>query len=317
MYFCTVADSRFILETITLFESLVRQTDDSRSALSFTVLCLDERAIEICKKTDGRIHTVSLSELNDTELLAVQSTRKISEFARTSKASLVCHLLGKMPKDEILTFIDSDICYYSDPSIVLQDKDTWSVLMTSHWFTEDKKETEKKVGIYNSGFICFKNDAIGKKCADSWREDCIAWCFDRIEEGRFTDQFYLEKWIREFNPLKVSTNKGLNVGTWNIDRFAITKKKFLTAKEIFVDGEPLVCYHFHGLNLYINGKNKIKAYPATVHHKNIYEIYIKSMQEVYDRIRAFEPVFSFRFSPKPGILRVIKQIIFRWWKNLR
>lgn len=315
LYFCTVADARFIVDTITLFESLVRHIDDSRNTLSFTVLCLDERAVELCKKMDSRIHTVSLSELNDTELLATQSARKVSEFAQTSKASFVCYLLGKMPQDEILTFTDSDICYYSDPSVVLQDADTWSVLMTSHWFTQDKKELEEKVGIYNSGFICFKNDAVGKKCAESWRKDCIAWCFNRTGEGRFTDQFYLEKWIREFSPLEVSTNKGLNLGTWNIDRFAITGKKSGTAEEILVGGDPLVCYHFHGLKLYLRGNN-IKAYPVTVHHKNIYKIYIRNMQKVYDRIRAFEPTFSFRFSPNPGILRVIKQIVFRWRKNI-
>jgi len=308
LFYCTVADSRFILETITLFRSLLK-TADTLTDISFTVLCLDERAQDICLKTDPRIKTLLLSDINDPELMATQKNRKVSEFAQTSKASLVCHLLNNMSPGAILTFIDSDIYYFSDPVVTLKDKDVWSIMITSHWFSEKKKELEKKVGIYNSGFICFKNDSVGRNCAAVWRKDCIEWCFNRVDiAGKFTDQFYLEKWPHLFKPLVVSTNKGLNVGTWNADRFKITLNQ--------VDGDTLVCFHFHGLKLYLD-KNNIKAYPITVGNKNIYRVYIHALQEVYDEIKRYEPDFPFRFSENPGRMRVLKQIITRWYRDIR
>lgn len=304
LYFCTVADSRFILETFTLFKSILA-TKNPQDTVFFWVLCLDERAVSMCKDMNMGIKTMSLKELNDTELMTTQSSRKISEFAQTSKASFVCKILPTIPSHEVITFIDSDVYYYTDPKVVLKNKEEWSILITSHWFSESKKDLEKKVGIYNSGFICFKNDTVGNKCAQDWRRDCIEWCFNRVTEtGKFTDQFYLEKWVKNYTPLQISDNKGLNIGTWNIDRFPITKN-------LMVENNKLICYHFHGLKLYLS-KNKIKAYPVTVHNKEIYSLYIKAMQEVYDMMRKIDSNFPFRFAQNPGMLRIVKQKAFKF-----
>ncbi len=314
LYFCTVSDSKFALETMALFRSLNDQAGRSGKTTSLSVLCLDDEAVKLYNKLDRNIKTVTLADLSDPELLRTRNLRKHGEFAQTSKASLVCHLLETMPQGEVLSFVDSDIYYFSNPGAMLEHDGEWSVLVTSHWFTEAEKHRAKSFGTYNSGFVCFRNDDIGRKYAALWREKCIEWCFNRVEEGKFTDQYYLENWPQD-KAVKVSSLKGLNVGTWNLHRFKLEAPDKSNPKMIFVDGEPLISYHFHGLKLYLSG-GKIKAYPVTVHNKEIYSEFIQELQSLYEKIHTIEPSLIFRFSEKPGVPRVMKQIIFRWFQKL-
>jgi len=173
LYFCTVADSRFILETVALYDSLEREALHFGEYINFWVLCIDDLAVETFKKINTNIQTISLSSLNDKELLSIKNSRKTGEFAQTSKSSLVIYLLEKLDSSCILTFVDSDIYFYTNPALVFEDNGDWSVLITNHWFTEKKKGFAKKVGIYNSGLISFKNNDDGKKCAELWRQQCI------------------------------------------------------------------------------------------------------------------------------------------------
>jgi len=294
LYFCTVSDSKFALETIALFNSLERESVSSNHEIDFTVLCLDNEAVEIYKKINPKIKTITLENLNDTELIKTKGSRKHGEFAQTSKAPLVCYLLNKIPSEEILVFVDSDIYFYSDPISSVVDSDNWSVLITSHWFTPDKNDLAKAVGIYNSGLVYFKNDNIGKEFAKIWRKQCIDWCYARIENGKYTDQLYLDKWPEISERVWVSRDRGLNVGTWNL--------KGLTT--------PLICYHFHGLKLYFSN-GKIRAYPITIHDKKIYEKYITELQTIYEKIISVGLKPTLRFSPHPGIMRIIKQKLFK------
>lgn len=314
LYFCTVSDSKFVLETTALFNSLKRETQKINQTVSLTVLCLDDLSYTLYPKINNQIKVVSLKDLNDPELMQTKSSRKHGEFAQTSKASLVCYLLKKMPPNAVLSFVDSDIYYYGNPGAMLEQDKDWSVLITTHWFTEAKKLLSTKVGTYNSGFVCFKNDDTGKKYAKLWRENCIEWCFNRFEKDKFTDQFYLEHWPKN-KLVKVSSHKGINMGTWNLHRFKISIKKKVDDDIIFVDEMPLISYHFHGLKLYLNN-GKIKAYPVTVHHKIIYQKFIDELQKTYNTIHAIDPSLSFRFSPHPGILRIIKQIFFRLFETI-
>lgn len=311
IYFCTVADARFVLETTALYNSLAREALRFNRHLIFWVLCIDDTSMSIFKKINSNIQTISLSSLNDQELLSVKNSRKVGEFAQTSKASLVNYLLKKMAPSRILTFVDSDIYFFTDPVLTYENNTRWSVLITPHWFTGKKKGFAKKVGIYNSGLVCFRNDNDGRDCAKLWRRQCIDWCFNRTEDGKFTDQFYLEEWVKKYDSVRVTQRKNVNVGNWSIDGLSIKLKN----KKIFVNNEPLVCYHFHGLMLYLNKKGRIKSYPVTVHHKGIYGIYIDELQKIYEKIHGIDASLEFRFAPNPGMLRIVKQIIFRCLKE--
>ena len=63
---------------------------------------------------------------------------------------------------------------------------------------------EEKYGKFNVGILGFRNDAEGLRCLRAWRAQCNAWCHDRIEDGKFADQKYLDTWPEAFRTLVVS-----------------------------------------------------------------------------------------------------------------
>ena len=72
-----------------------------------------------------------------------------------------------------------------------------------------------------------------------WRDRCLEWCFNRVEEGRFGDQKYLDSWPDLFSEsVHVLTQKERTVAPWNIDYLSACKGKL----------NP-VFYHFHGFRI--------------------------------------------------------------------
>lgn len=69
-------------------------------------------------------------------------------------------------------YIDSDICFYADPKLVIDAVHGKSVGICTHKHMPFQK-SNKDVGYYNVGVIYFKNDAIGKKCAQWWSDVCL------------------------------------------------------------------------------------------------------------------------------------------------
>jgi hypothetical protein len=53
-----------------------------------------------------------------------------------------------------------------------------------------------------------------------WQSQCIEWCFNRSEDGKFGDQKYLDSWPEDFpDEIHVLDNPGLIQGPWNARRF--------------------------------------------------------------------------------------------------
>ena len=50
-----------------------------------------------------------------------------------------------------------------------------------------------------------------------------------------------------------------------------------------------------------------------IYDKKIYDIYVQSLQKAHDKLLSLDPNWKYSMSPNPGILRIIKQIV---WKKL-
>ena len=104
-------------------------------------------------------------------------------------------------------------------------------------------------------------------------------------------------------------NKGVNLSTWNIENYKIIRK---SDGNIRVDNEPLICYHFHGLKLYLNGTNRLRAYPITVFHIFIYKKCLEGLQDAYTVLQQHDPSWKYGTLPRLHILRIIKQRAFAY-----
>ena len=241
-HYCTYFDQNYLVRGLTLYRSLRRHDE---SAVLW-VLCLDDAThatLDGLALDDLRPVRLADLEAADPGLALVKPSRSRIEYYFTLTPALPLHLFRQQPRIEMLTYLDSDLCFYSDPDPVFQEMRTDSVLIIGHRFPAHLRHLEIH-GVFNVGFLSFRNDARGLAVLQRWRAQCIEWCFDRVEPGRFADQKYLDEWP-SLPGVHVLRHPGAGLAPWNWPRFSID----VSGGGIRVDGEPLVFFHFHGLKL--------------------------------------------------------------------
>ncbi len=252
--------------------------------------------------------------MNNTALESLRDSRSRGEFAFTAKSNYAAYLVNKnfIKEGESFIWADADVMFFSSAQHIFDTAmRQYSIAITPHNFSHSGATRALKVGRYNAGLIFFKVNDDSRTCIRGWAARCIEWCFNRYEDGKFADQMYLDTWQKEYKNVYDLPDKGVNLGTWNIDRYTITKNP---VGQYLVDGEPLVCYHFHGFKAYETNSGIIKSLPVSVYHNGIYREYMEALQKVYAQIGTLHSSFSSGLIEKPSLFKILKQKV---QKNLR
>jgi hypothetical protein len=209
------------------------------------MLCLDDWSFEfIVQLDDANLVPIRLSQLehDDPEFFAAKSNRSLIEYYFTCTPILPLYILRKFPHIDRITYLDADLFFFSSLDPVFKEISGSSISIIEHRFAPHVEEFLEN-GRFNVGFLSFRNDEEGRRCLQTWRSQCIAWCYDRVEADRFADQKYLDVWPEEFHSVKIVEHKGANVAPWNIGRYTLSERQ----GHAYVDELPLVFYHFHSL----------------------------------------------------------------------
>ena len=212
-------------------------------------------------------------------------------------------MLRNNPEIDLITYLDADLFFYSDPTPLINEMDHHSISITVHNFPEYR--TLPTTGKYNVGWLSFRRDAEGIRCLKWWREKCIDWCYERFEGGKYADQLYLDEWPNAFHGVKVLEHKGANVAAWNIGNYAVSE----TNGQIMVSGFPLIFYHFHGFKqitrfIYNTNLGLTFRSPSRLLKNEIFKPYIMKLKE-----------YSLNLNPTASIRK--KQLRSRWLQFLR
>jgi hypothetical protein len=279
--FCTLFDSNYLSRGLAMFNSLIQHCPNS----NLFIICLDDILYQyLLDKQLAGITPIQLKEVEAfyKELEPAKQNRSYVEYIFTLSPIIALYVLEKYPKIKMVTTLDADIYFFSDPSVLFEGEDSFSVAVTPHRFNKNKRFMEK-YGKYNVSFQSFKNDEIGISCLKKWKNDCIDWCYDRYEVNKFADQKYLDEWDKLFPNVK-EFKIGSGVAPWNIKNNDLTLD--LDGNLLYRD-EPLIFYHFNGLrNLHDNylslspvgcvviKRNKIIKY--------LYSKYVNELAEIPD-----------------------------------
>ncbi|MCI5164705.1 MAG: glycosyl transferase [Candidatus Electrothrix sp. GM3_4] len=239
--FCTLFDHRYLDRGLALYESIERYCD----CFQLWVLCMDDTCFEVLDAMNLQsMHLVKLGELEeeDPPLKKVKPQRTSVEYYFNCKPSLALYILKKSETATQVTYMDADIFFFASPEIIYDKLEGKSVAITPHHFAPEKKHLEK-FGKFNAGWLLFKRDENGLACLRWWRERCIEWCHDYIESDRFADQKYINRFASLFKGVWSVDNVGVNLAPWNISGKTISQQD----KNIYIDGERLIFYHFHNL----------------------------------------------------------------------
>lgn len=238
MKFCTKLDHFYLDRGIALYSSVRKQ----HPGAEIHVLALSREAADFLEsKSLPGLHVIRLETLiaSEPRLASVRPTRTDAEFAFTLTPFIVCEALKHCPGNEWVLYVDADMLFFGPVGEVLKNHQAADVLMSPHNFSDHMRE-QQRFGLFNTGFTAFRKSANGEKCVKWWASKCIEWCFDRLENGNFADQKYIEQFAKVVSSAVVLDHPGINCAPWN----ASGKRFSCESGQVLVDARPLLLYHF-------------------------------------------------------------------------
>lgn len=290
--FCTLFNSTYLSRGLALYESLSKNCKD----FHLYIFAFDQHCYDILNKLSlDRATIIALNDLEDEKLLAVKSSRTPGEYCWTCTPATIAYCIEIYHLD-LCTYIDADLLFFADPTILLEELgDKYSILITEHRYTQAYDQTITS-GKYCVQFISFKNDLSGLTALNWWKNACLDWCFNRVEDNKFGDQKYLDDWPQRFKGVKELKNLGGGVAPWNVQQYTFEKTddhiigKEIASHKIF----SLIFYHFHDFKY--GQKNIFLLANTYLLNKNVTELiyrpYITALNNVEEKIKEVSKIPS-------------------------
>ncbi|MEO5998772.1 MAG: hypothetical protein ABIN89_18525 [Chitinophagaceae bacterium] len=278
LHFATYFDSNYLTRGLALLHSLKQHT---KNPFTLYILALDKQVIiYFQKKNDINVVTINIDDLEDhfPELAEAKKNRSTVEYYFTLSPFLPSYILEKFDDIDQVTTMDADLYFFDDPALILESYPHASILITPHNFSPEMQYLEI-YGNYNVSFQSFKNNGEGWACLRDWKQKCLEWCHDYLDEinHRFADQKYLDSWKGRFDVRDIDI-PGAGLAPWNIEKYNYS----LRGKKVFVNGLPLIYFHFHHLRIFkgnfaVNGLRDYKVDVSQKAVKIIYHTYLKRL----------------------------------------
>ncbi len=287
--FCTLFNSAYLTRGLVLYHSLKSNCPD----FNLYVFAFDEKTYDFLKKKNyPNLIPVSLKEFEDSELLRVKSGRTAGEYCWTCTSSTILFCLNTFDLQNC-TYVDADLCFYSNPAILIDEMGDSSVLITEHRYSPQYDQSITS-GKYCVQFVCFKNNTEGLKVLNWWRNACIDWCYARVEDGKFGDQKYLDDWTTRFKGVHELQNLGGGLAPWNIQQYEFNTENNKVEGVERSGGKKFepVFFHFHSLKFFEKEIVLLSdsKYDLSKNVKDLfYKKYVKELCEQQEIVRKADP----------------------------
>lgn len=313
-YFCTLFDSGYLLKGLAMIRSLARFCP----GMKIHVLCMDAQTKYILDRLDMPfVHCIALTDVENEELLGAKADRGAAEYCWTLSSCFTWYVMQNYPEIDALTYVDADLLFYSDVQPLFDEIGNASIAIIEHRFTERLKDREVN-GRFCVEWDSFRRDEQGLACLSRWREQCIEWCYYRLEDGKMGDQKYLDEWPGRYSACHILMHPGAGIAPWNYAQYRFGKDG---AGNITVDGAPLIFYHFHQFQLLENGKfDRLSTFytsecpePAAV-----YDAYEAELESCLTDVRSVVPGFRSGLKPVSRVRgrRFVQQFVPMWAKEI-
>ncbi|WP_245441455.1 hypothetical protein [Rhizobium vallis] len=285
-----------------MIDSLMRQSPGSH----VFVLCMDRQTKEIVNRLDiAGVTCISLAEVETEELLQAKKTRGVAEYCWTLSPALPWHIFQNHPEIDLLTYLDSDLLFYSPTQPIFDEIRDSSIAIIEHRFAPRLRNREVN-GRFCVEWVTFRRSEEGMACLSRWRDQCIEWCYYRLEDGKMGDQKYLDEWPDRYKNCHIIEHPGAGVAPWNYEKHAFSVD---ATGAIIVDASPLIFYHFHQFQLLDNGGfDRLSTFYTSIcpEPNEVYLAYESALMQTLERVRKITPGFS-------GGLRSSRHVTRRRW----
>jgi hypothetical protein len=273
-HYATLFDGNYLPQGLALHSSLLRHGGE----FQLWILCVDKKSEQALRALNLKnVQLLPLNQFETQELREVRAHRTIGEYCWTLTPFIFPFVFQANPKIERLTYLDADTWLRKSPAPIFQELETSkkTVLITDHGYAPEY-DASATSGQYCVQFLTFYREGPGHLLQE-WQMQCLEWCFNRVEEGKFGDQKYLDEWPIKYPQLvHVLQKEHLTLAPWNATRFPYGNS---------------VLWHFHGLRLSKNHESGVQHvnlsenYPLLdVVKKNVYIPYLRDLSNAFSAI---------------------------------
>lgn len=280
-YFCLMSDISYLAKALALYESI--KNNISTDYLLF-YYAFDEATFQILNNLNlPNIKPVFIEDIEGEVLLRLKSERSRAEYFFTCTPHIIEHAIKTYQLSHCI-YLDSDIYFFDDPNLIFKELSyEKKVLITPHRFSK-KYIKEEKYGIYCVQLLTFFNNTCCLKVLNDWKNNCIDWCYLKLEDKRYADQKYLNSWPENYSCVEVTNNLGFGLAPWNINRYEL----FASSKKVFIIEQNrknnLLFYHFQNLRFYNNGFVDLRTSKLKKFEKSfIYVPYVKHLIKITEK----------------------------------
>lgn len=320
--FCTLFFSNYLDKALVLYDSLAENCD------SFTLyaLAMDDRGFEVLKdlKLDSLV-PISFDRFADSDIKSLVGNRGNAELCWTCTPKLIKYVMDKYCAN-ICTYLDADLCFYSNPSILIEEMLAAgaSVQLVRHNFPKYKrKKSERNAGAICIEFNPFYNDDKGRTLLDEWEKACVADCRYKDTDKLLGDQIYVQDWPKKYSCVNVSHNQGAGVAPWNNYKFRFKKgadgRWIVTDRETQTDYE-IVFYHFQNIK-FVDSAHVICCLIDKENKDEVKTLYLEYLKKILEKKKMLRDIYGInhiiKYHPavtntekKRGLINFIKRNAF-------
>jgi hypothetical protein len=282
--FCTLFDKNYLIQGVALYRSLVRHARDFR----LYALCMDSTAFAMIEKLNlDALIPVHIDELITAEVAAVRRRTTHGQFCWVCQPLICRHLLDRFGFD-MVTYLESDSLFFSDPEVLFDEIGTRSASLSPHNYSAEFANADVS-GKFCTQFNAFRNDPAGRTILAHWTASCFT--YDKSAPHAFPGQTGLDDWPERFEGVAVIRHAGAGVAPWNIRGYRLDD----TGRAPTVNGVPVVFYHYHQYGRFKSGAHELGSYPLTSDVVDcFYRLYVAEIREAERAVRAADAKFIFR-----------------------
>lgn len=313
-YFCTLFDSGYLIKGVAMIRSLRKYSPE---AFVF-VLCMDSTVKDMLSILfpEG-VKCIELTDIETPELLHAKSSRGVGEYCWTLSPCLPWFILENYSHVDLITYLDADLFFFSAVDPIFKEFPSKSIAIIEHRFTP------RLIGRIVNGRFCvqwvsIRRDREGLRCISLWRDQCIEWCFYRLENDRMGDQKYLDQWPVLYQSCHIIQHLGAGVAPWNYAQYEFTLGK---NSDLYVNGQILIFYHFHQLQILSNGGfNRLSSFYTSECPvpELVYLQYERALIEALGNLRSIQPNFDAGLKNSLSVngRRIVQKYFPRWIRGV-
>lgn len=264
MIICTITAANHLAYAQVLAKSVKAHVTDCRF-----VFCLVEHGIYPDTASFECIDDVVLAkDLRVPDFEELIKNKDIYGITTILKPYLLLHLFDRYADEKKYIYLDADTRVYNSFNELDKLLSAYSIVLTPHRLEPqnhlnsiEEELVNLKDGVFQVGFIGLSKTAESRRFIIWWAARCHDYAIVDYTKGLCLDQKWLNLVPCFFKEVYILRDPGYHMASWNLSQRKLIQED---TNQYYVNGKPLVFFHFSGIGRWLDKSIRLHTSDDTV-----------------------------------------------------